>query len=121
MTANEAPQEHGREPGEPQQVGAGGAHSSSGKRYIYAWLSLLVLTGLSFAVDGLHLGSISTTIALGVALLKASIVFVVFMHLDREPFPIRFVAALNVAWVLLLCLGIAADVSPIAGHLTPGR
>jgi hypothetical protein len=48
-------------------------------------------------------------------------VFVVFMHLDREPFPIRFVAALNVAWVLLLCLGIAADVSPIAGHLAPGR
>jgi hypothetical protein len=46
-----------------------------------------------------------------VALIKASIVFVVFMHLDREPFPIRFVAALNVAWVLLLCLGIAADVA----------
>jgi caa(3)-type oxidase subunit IV len=119
MNANEAPLAH--DPTEPEQAGAGGAHPSSGKRYIYAWLSLLVLTGLSFAVDGLHLGSISTTIALGVALLKASIVFVVFMHLDREPFPIRFVAALNVAWVLLLCLGIAADVSPIAGRLTPGR
>ena len=70
-----------------------------------------MLTGLSFGVDRLHLGSVSTAIALGVALLKASIVFVVFMHLDREPFPIRFVAGLNVAWVLLLCLGIAADVA----------
>jgi hypothetical protein len=36
------------------------------------------------------------------------------MHLDREPFAVRFVAALNVAWVLLLCLGIAADVVMLA-------
>jgi len=82
----------------------------SGRRYLRAWLALLALTGLSFGVDRLHLGSLSTAVALGVALIKASIVFIVFMHLDREPFPIRFVAALNVAWVLLLCLGIAADV-----------
>jgi caa(3)-type oxidase subunit IV len=83
---------------------------ASGRRYVYAWLVLLALTATSFGIDRLHLGSVSTAIALGVALIKASIVFVVFMHLDREPFPIRFVAALNIAWVLLLCLGIAADV-----------
>lgn len=84
------------------------------RRYVLAWLALLGLTALSFGVDRLHLGSLSTAIALGVALVKASIVFVVFMHLDREPFAIRFVAALNVAWVLLLCLGIAADVMMLA-------
>jgi cytochrome c oxidase subunit 4 len=96
------------EPGDPHDAHE---HAGSGRRYVRAWLALLVLTGLSFGVDRLHLGSVSTAIALSVALLKASIVFVVFMHLDREPFPIRFVAALNVAWVLLLCLGIAADVA----------
>jgi caa(3)-type oxidase subunit IV len=85
-----------------------------GRRYIYAWLALLVLTGISFGADQLHLGSISTGVALIVAVIKASVVFVVFMHLDREPFPIRFVAGLNVAWVLLLCLGIAADVGTIS-------
>jgi cytochrome c oxidase subunit 4 len=84
------------------------------RRYVLAWLALIGLTVLSFAVDRLHLGSLSTAIALGVALIKASIVFVVFMHLDREPFAVRFVAALNVAWVLLLCLGIAADVVMLA-------
>ena len=84
---------------------------ASGRRYLQAWLALLVLTGASFGADRLHLGALSTAIALGVALIKASIVLVVFMHLGREPFPIRFVAALNVAWVLLLCLGIAADVA----------
>lgn len=86
-------------------------HDAGGRRYLYAWLALLALTGLSFGADRLHLGSLSTGVALGVALIKASIVLVVFMHLNREPFPIRFVAALNVAWVALLCLGIAADVA----------
>jgi caa(3)-type oxidase subunit IV len=96
-------------------TGAGkGPPIAGGRRYVYAWVALLVLTAISFGADQLHLGSISTGIALLVAVLKASIVFVVFMHLDREPFPIRFVAGLNVAWVLLLCLGIAADVGTVA-------
>jgi cytochrome c oxidase subunit IV len=86
----------------------------SARRYVLAWLALVGLTALSFGVDRLHLGSLSTAIALAVALVKAGIVFVVFMHLDREPFAVRFVAALNVAWVLLLCLGIAADVVMLA-------
>jgi cytochrome c oxidase subunit IV len=85
-------------------------HDAGGRRYVYAWLALLLLTGLSFGIDQLQLGSVSTSIALAVALIKATIVAIVFMHLGREPFPIRFLAALNVAWVLLLCLGIAADV-----------
>jgi cytochrome c oxidase subunit 4 len=89
-----------------------GTHPSapaSGRRYIYAWLALLLFTALSFGADQLRLGSLATIVALGVALIKAGIVLVVFMHLGREPFPIRFVAMLNIAWVALLCLGIAAD------------
>ena len=100
---------HPAEPSSPHPPR--GAAERAGRRYLTAWLALLVLTGLSFGADRLHLGSISTAVAIGVALLKASIVLIVFMHLDREPFPIRFVAALNMAWVLLLCLGIAADVA----------
>jgi caa(3)-type oxidase subunit IV len=98
---------------EPSEAAASAAPHSA-RRYVYAWLALVVLTAVSFGVDRLHLGSLSTAVALIVALAKASIVFVVFMHLDREPFAIRFVAALNVAWVLLLCLGIAADVVMLA-------
>jgi caa(3)-type oxidase subunit IV len=89
-------------------------HAASGRRYVYAWLALLMFTALSFGADHLRLGSAATIVALCIALIKASIVLVVFMHLGREPFPIRFVAVLNVAWVALLCLGIAAD----AGLLT---
>jgi cytochrome c oxidase subunit IV len=100
----DAPSLEAQPPGEPRSI----------RRYVLAWLALIGLTALSFAVDRLHLGPLSTAIALGVAVVKASIVFVVFMHLDREPFAVRFVAALNVAWVLLLCLGIAADVVMLA-------
>jgi caa(3)-type oxidase subunit IV len=116
MTSHSAPSASDAAPGSAAGgTGVEPAPGASGRRYIYAWLALLMLTALSFGADRLHLGSLSTSVALGVALIKASIVFVVFMHLDREPFPIRFVAGLNVAWVLLLCLGVAADVGTIAG------
>lgn len=84
---------------------------SSGKPYLWAWLALLALTGLSFAASGLELGAWATLVALTIAVIKASIVLVVFMHLYRAPFTLRFVAALNIIWVALLCAGIAADVA----------
>jgi caa(3)-type oxidase subunit IV len=96
----------------PEAPTQGGPRSI--RRHVLAWLALIGLTALSFAVDRLHLGPLSTAIVLAVALVKASILFVVLMHLDREPFAIRFVAALNVAWLLLSCLGIAADVMMLA-------
>jgi caa(3)-type oxidase subunit IV len=94
-----------------RNIGARAGNGSTASSLHYGFPKI---RALSFAVDRLHLGSLSTAIALAVALVKASIVFAVFMHLDREPFAIRFVAALNVAWVLLLCLGIAADVVMLA-------
>lgn len=80
------------------------------RSYVYAWLALLIFTAVSFGLDHLHLGSVGTALALAIAALKASIVLMIFMHLRREPFPIRFVAFLNLAWILLLCIGIAFDV-----------
>lgn len=124
MTQSAAPAPRQPPPGQPppeqpppERRPPGAPHS--GRRYVYAWLALAVLTALSFGVDQLHLGSLSTAVALAVAVVKASVVFVIFMHLDREPFPIRFVAALNVGWVLLLCLGIAADVGQLAPSSNP--
>jgi cytochrome c oxidase subunit 4 len=86
---------------------------AGGKPYVYAWLALLGLTALSFGADHLPLGSFSTMVALAIAGVKAAVVLMVFMHLNREPFPIRLVAVLNVAWILLLCLGLAADVGVV--------
>ncbi|MFO7177536.1 MAG: cytochrome C oxidase subunit IV family protein [Pseudomonadota bacterium] len=82
----------------------------SGRRYFVAWILLVVLTTLSLAAAGLVPHRWAVTIALSIAAVKAGIVLVVFMHLADEPFVTRFIAVLNVLWVALLCLGIAADV-----------
>jgi cytochrome c oxidase subunit IV len=82
----------------------------SGRPYIVSWLSLLGLTLLSYGAHLLHLGRLATAVALLIALIKAGIVLLVFMHVRREPVSIRFVAALNLAWVALLCAGIGLDI-----------
>ncbi len=83
----------------------------SGRPYVLAWLALLVLTGLSFGAHYLELGVLTTAVALAFASAKAIIVALVFMHLRQESVSVRTVAALNVAWVALICAGIALDVA----------
>jgi cytochrome c oxidase subunit 4 len=86
------------------------AHEVKGSSYVSAWLALLLLTAASFGADHLALGAWATPVALAIAVLKAGVVLLVFMHLLQEPFSVRFLAGLNLLWVLLICLGIAADV-----------
>lgn len=78
--------------------------------YVLAWAALVLLTLSSFGAHLLPLGAFATPVALAIALAKATIVVLVFMHLLEEAFSIRCVAVLNAVWVALLCLGIIADV-----------
>jgi cytochrome c oxidase subunit IV len=87
------------------------SEQGSSKAYVWAWLALVALTGLSLGASRLHLGSGAAFVALAIAGVKASVVGLVFMRLYRAPFTLRFVAALNIVWVVLLCAGIAADVA----------
>ena len=52
--------------------------------YIYTWVGLLILTGITIFVAGLQLGSVSILTALFIASLKASLVLYIFMHLKYE-------------------------------------
>jgi len=52
--------------------------------YIFVWLSLLVLTGLTITVAGAHLGSFSVLTAVLIAGLKSFLVLFFFMHLKYE-------------------------------------
>ncbi|HVY25706.1 MAG TPA: cytochrome C oxidase subunit IV family protein [Polyangiaceae bacterium] len=79
--------------------------------YLWAWLTLVLLTGISFGASRLHLGRWAALVALAIACVKGGVVLTVFMHLYRAPFVLRFVAILNIAWVALLCAGVAADVA----------
>lgn len=52
--------------------------------YISIWLALLVLTALTVAVSGLHLGQYNILVAMLVAVTKTTLVLLYFMHLRYE-------------------------------------
>jgi cytochrome c oxidase subunit 4 len=52
--------------------------------YFLTWFSLLVLTAITVAAAGMHFGNMSVVVALLIALVKASIVLWLFMHLKYE-------------------------------------
>ncbi|HEX5133554.1 MAG TPA: cytochrome C oxidase subunit IV family protein [Candidatus Krumholzibacteria bacterium] len=52
--------------------------------YILTWLALLVLTAMTVTAAGMHFGSLSVLVALAIAMVKASIVLFLFMHLKYE-------------------------------------
>lgn len=52
--------------------------------YIYTWVGLLILTGITIYVAGLQLGRLSIFGAIFIASLKASLVLYLFMHLKYE-------------------------------------
>ncbi len=56
------------------------------RSYMMVGAVLLVFTGITVAVNQVHLGSvvISVTVALLIAIMKASMVAAVFMHLSHE-------------------------------------
>jgi cytochrome c oxidase subunit 4 len=83
----------------------------SGARYVLTWLALVALTAASFIAEHLPLGAAHTPVALGIAMVKTVLVLTIFMHLMEEKFSTRVVAVLNFVFVLLLCLGIVADVA----------
>ena len=86
------------------------------KRYLISWLVLVVLATASLFVSGT-----SIAISLAIATLKAAIVAAFFMHLwgSRPVHRIVFVTAM--CFIVLLVLGVVADVGTreLAGPYVP--
>jgi cytochrome c oxidase subunit 4 len=61
------------------------AHEPAGYgMYFLTWFSLLVLTAITVTAAGMTFGSMSVVVALLIALVKATIVLMLFMHLKYE-------------------------------------
>lgn len=72
------------------------------------YVSLLALLAVTVGAAYLHLGGWSLLIAMAIALLKAALVLLWFMHLRYETGLVKVFAAAGVAWLaLLLCLTMA--------------
>ena len=54
------------------------------KTYVYVWVGLLMLTGMTVSVAGMDLGQLGVLVALTIAGVKSCLVFLYFMHLRYE-------------------------------------
>ena len=59
-------------------------HRSHFLRYIYIWIALVVLTGITVTTAGLNVGRIGILIVLAIAATKSTLVLLWFMHLSTE-------------------------------------
>jgi cytochrome c oxidase subunit IV len=83
----------------------------TGRTYIGAWAALVALTAVSLGMSYVPLGPFSSAVAIAIAMVKAAVVLYVFMQLAEAYFATKMIAAVNVIFVALLCLGVAGDVA----------
>jgi hypothetical protein len=85
-------------------------------RYVLTWLALVALATASLFVSGS-----SIALSLAIAAVKAAIVAAIFMHLWGSRPVHRIVLITAVAFIVLLVLGVVADVGTrdIAGPYVP--
>jgi cytochrome c oxidase subunit 4 len=84
-------------------------HAPSGRPLALTLVALLVLTAISWGVSHLALGRAGIPIALAIATLKAALVAFRFMEIRLASTASRVVVVVTVAFIALLCAGIAGD------------
>jgi cytochrome c oxidase subunit 4 len=74
------------------------------RAYLMIWLSLVVLTGMTITIAGMHLGRWSALAAVLIAGTKGTLVLLYFMHLKYESrlFRIGLLVALATMTIILL-------------------
>lgn len=69
-------------------------HVVSRKTYIVVWIALMVLMALTAGLSRINLGEWSTVVALAIAVIKALLVILFFMHVRYE--------SQKIAWVVVI-------------------
>jgi cytochrome c oxidase subunit 4 len=79
-------------------------HSVPLGTFFMIWFGLLVLTGVTVTVAGLHLGEMSIVSAILIATVKGALVLFYFMNLmfEKRIFKVMFAIALLTLTVILL-------------------
>ncbi len=85
------------------------AHHGMG-RYITVYLILLMFTGLTVWTGRMDLGGANIYVAMGIAITKATLVVLFFMHLWDGGRVNRMVFGCSVLFVVVLLLGIFGDI-----------
>lgn len=111
------------------------SHVESKKLYISIWIILLCFTALTTGVAFVDLGSLNTVVALAIAVCKAGIVVLFFMHARHSEKLVRVVIGVAIFWLLILIVISTTDFATrtllptpawlqnqaiVVHHLTPG-
>ncbi len=80
-------------------------------RYIYVWLALLGFTILTVVTGKMDLGRANIFIAMLIAVTKATLVVLFFMHLYDEGGVNRLVFVVSLLFVAVLILGVFGDLA----------
>jgi cytochrome c oxidase subunit IV len=102
---------HGRGPGHdygPDQ-GDGQDHVVPVTIYVAVFAALLVLTIATVAASRLDLGALNTPVALAIAITKATLVVLFFMHVRWSPRLIGLAFAASLFWLFHMLAGTAVD------------
>lgn len=54
------------------------------RTYVWVWVGLFILTGMTVSMAGMNLGRLSILIVLAIAVIKSGLVLSYFMHLKYE-------------------------------------
>ncbi len=86
-------------------------HVSSVKSYVAVFAALMVLTAATVFVANFDLGWANDVVALGIALTKAMLVLVFFMHLKHSPRATVLTAVAGFCWLAILIVMTLNDYS----------
>jgi cytochrome c oxidase subunit 4 len=85
-------------------------HIASPKVYLLVFAALIVLTGTTTAVARVDLGPLNVVVALTIAVVKASLVVLFFMHLIRTSHRTKVMLSAGVLWLIILISLTLSDV-----------
>jgi len=95
-------------------------HVLSKKLYFSVFAALILLTALTTGVAFIDLGAFNTVAALAIAVVKASLVVLFFMHLKYTPGMTRITLAAAVGWLAILLVLTFADLHTRRWTPVPG-
>ena len=81
------------------------------KVYLRVCAALLALLALTWAIAYINLGTFNLIVALGIAIIKASLIALFFMHIKGSSRLLHLAAVAGVIWLLILISLTLADYS----------
>ena len=98
-----------------------GSHVVGVGLYILVFLALLVLTGITVWSARHDFGALNTPVAMGIAVLKATLVILFFMHVKYSGRLVQVVVIAAVGWLVLLMTILGDYYSPRTDGHVPER